>query len=652
MTNGGNLTLSNASFFPEITGKFLINGIAYTYATKDGNTLETITDANDPNRVFSISVDANTNVILKPYLIVHSTGTVGHGDEAAGRRIVYNVPIPDSPTEGVTIEVHDPFADKSNWKDPSILGSHGVQTIVGDSALKVTGTQASGGVESSLIGLEWSNTDANLASAHSLSGYFLSYGAQVKVGFDPATYLDENDADYAAGLSFRLDQANNSYGVSFMEADNDSGTAIDNDIIPKINGNEPLYNIPMIVLWQQTNSGSDRDWLAYSFGTEEFSDNMESGTGGWNTTSTWARIQPPPIDPPPSGLWCWTDSPGGDYNDFIDSNIAQGFNDIAGKSSAILTFYHKYQFDPGDVGSVEIAINAGPWITLRSYTGDQLVWRKTAIDISEHLTGIDSDVVWIMFLLDTNNDGNTNDGWFIDDVAISAGFPVNESTLLVRIKEAAEVSFNSGGTTPIEDGDIITQANGARGTVVGNPILSAGSWAGGNAVGIITINKVSGTFISGQTILVGGSNLATCQGFTARKNYIKVFYGDVTGYGTANTDPFDIERLANVRNTIHWPPDEIEDWSAERDFFTLVQWDDVNENVASVGIVPSVNEPGVMIHSDESVLLTPDSAILSYARPELGLHTFGHGSTNVYFDDFGLQVEIAAGSGFLTPIQE
>jgi hypothetical protein len=148
---------------------------------------------------------------------------------------------------------------------------------------------------------------------------------------------------------------------------------------------------------------------------------------------------------------------------------------------------------------------------------------------------------------------------------------------------------------------------------------------------------------------VGGSNLATAQGFTARNNYIKVFYGDVTGYGTANNDPFDIERLPNFRNELHWQPDEIaEDWSAERDFFTLVQWDGVN----SVDIIESMDEPGVIVLGTESSLFTPDSGILSYARPELGLHTFGYGSTNVYFDDFGLLVEIAAGSGFLTPIQE
>jgi prepilin-type N-terminal cleavage/methylation domain-containing protein len=653
MTNGGDLTLSSASFFPMITGKFMIDGIAYTYKTKNGNILENITDANDPDRVFSFSVDANTDVVLKPYLKIYSTGTVGQGAQAASREIVYNVPIPDSPTEGVQVEFHDQFADTTNWKG-SMWGTHAVQNIGGDSALRVTSTQSvTGAPKASLIGLNWSSTEANLASAHSLSGYFLSYDAQVKVGFvPPFTPGSWSDGDpetngpdglpkyYAAGLSFRLDESNNSYGVSFMRGSNFTAPLPDN-IDP---GLVPHDQIPMIVLWQQTNSGSDRDWLAYKYltGPDIWSDDMDSGAPGWlvpidSATPPWWLSSLDSHSPPTM----WSDRTG-HYLNNEDASLITPPVDLTGHTSAVLTFWHDYDFyDSGDSGRVyingnEIASFVGP-----DSTSD---WVKVAIDISEYIPNI----VQITFRIQTD-DEDTAHGWHIDDVAISEWFPVNESTLLVRIKEAAEVRFNSGGTTAIEDGDIITQANGAQGTVVENPILSAGSWAGGDAAGIITINKVSGpNFQNGQAILVGGSNLATSQGFTTRNNYIKVFYGDVTGGGTANNDPFDLERSPNLRNEIHWPPDEITDWSAERDFFTLIQWDGVN----SVDIIDSIDEPGVIVLGTENSLFTPDSGILSYARPELGLHTFGHGSTDVYFDDFGLQVEIASGAGFLTPIQE
>ena len=634
MRNGEDLTLADASFFPMITGKFTIDGIAYTYKTKTGNILENITDANNPNRVFSFSVDSNTNVVLRPYLKIHSTGTVGQDDLAASRQIFYNVPIPDSPTEAEKVEFHDQFDDKSHWEATSTWGDHTVQNVGGDSALMVTDTQSfPGGIEASLIGFEWSSTNVNLQYAQSVSGYFLSYDAQVKVGFEP-TVPD----DYAAGLSFRLDGNNNSYGVSFMRADDSGfGSAVDPDIVPKINVNEPLYDIPMIVLWQQINSGEDRQYLAYTFGTNEFSDDMENPLPppGWTAEGTWARVQPG--GPLPSGTWCWANdlfgAPG-----TVESLITPAM-DLSDAPSAVLTFWHKINFnDPGDIGSV---IVDGSTVESFSSSDPQDIWRQEAMIIPV-------GNIQVEFRIETD-DGSVCD-WHIDDVTIHRGFPVNESTLLVRIKEAAEVRFTSGGTTPVEDGDIITQANGAYGTVIGEPILSGGDWASGNAVGIITLNKVSETnFQSGQALDVAGkgTNLATCQGYTDRYNYIKVFYSDINGYGIPNTDPFDAERRENSRNTVHWPPDEIQDWSAERDYFTLVQWDGVN----AVDLVESVDEPGVIVLGTESTLFTPVSG-LPLIRPELGLHTFGSVINNAYFDDFGLQVEIAPGSGFLTPIQE
>jgi len=523
----------------------------------------------------------------------------------------------------------------------------------------VTSTQSfPGGIEASLIGFEWSSTNVNLQYAQSVSGYFLSYDAQVKVGFEP-TVPD----DYAAGLSFRLDGNYNSYGVSFMRADDSGlGSAIDPDIVPKINVTEPLYDIPMIVLWQQINSGEDRQWLAYTFGTEteEVSNDMESTLpippllpSGWNTDGLWARTDLTAN----SGDWCCTDSPGVgvDYVDGTNLSLITPSVDLSDAPSAVLTFWHKYYFENGnDYGHVEISTNGGlTWVnpSLRNYTGIHGEWEKVVIDISDYL---DSDVK-VRFRVDaTSANGITADGWYIDDVTIHRGFPINESTLLVRIKEAYEVRFTSGSTA-IEDGDIVTQANGAYGTVIGEPILSGGDWSG-TAAGIITLNKVSATdFQSGQALAVAGkgSNLATCQGYTDRYNYIKVFYGDADGYGTANNDPFDIERLGNSRNEVHWPPDELENglWPipdpADHDYFTLVQWDGVN----AVDLVESEDEPDVIVLGTESTLFTPVSG-LPFIRPELGLHTFGSVLNNAYFDDFGLLVEIAPGSGFLTPIQE
>jgi len=41
-----------------------------------------------------------------------------------------------------------------------------------------------------------------------------------------------------------------------------------------------------------------------------------------------------------------------------------------------------------------------------------------------------------------------------------------------------------------------------------------------------------------------------------------------------------------------------------------------------------------------------------FDHTELGLHTFGSGSTNIYFDDFSLQAITGSDIVYFSPIQE
>ena len=133
--------------------------------------------------------------------------------------------------------------------------------------------------------------------------------------------------------------------------------------------------------------------------------------------------------------------------------------------------------------------------------------------------------------------------------------------------------------------------------------------------------------------------------FRAKDNYIRAYYGDPNGCGSADGNLLDYQREANSRDgDIHWPPDEVDDWASDNDYFTLIQWDAVDPSVVSV---PSIKEPDAIIRTNE--ITTPSSG--TFDQPELGLHTFGHGSTNIYFDDFAVQTETIA-TGAVTPIQE
>ena len=67
------------------------------------------------------------------------------------------------------------------------------------------------------------------------------------------------------------------------------------------------------------------------------------------------------------------------------------------------------------------------------------------------------------------------------------------------------LSFTNGGTTAVNSGDTVLGASsGATGIVNGTPVLTSGSWAGGNAAGIIKFSSVTGTFSDGEWLKVGG----------------------------------------------------------------------------------------------------------------------------------------------------
>ena len=224
-------------------------------------------------------------------------------------------------------------------------------------------------------------------------------------------------------------------------------------------------------------------------------------------------------------------------------------------------------------------------------------------------------------------------------------YPIHEATLLVRIIEAASITF-TGGTVAIEDGDIITQQNGAKGRAAGNPVIKAGSWAEGDAAGIIFLNDINETdFQDGQISVTGkSSNAATVDSFRARDNYIRVFFGDRSGSGDPDGDPLNSQRHANLRGE-HWPPANLADWSADDDYFTLVQWD-IRNPVSSAELLIGTEETIIRTNT----FTTPEGAIPDSS--ELGLHTFGNSSPFIYFDDFGLSLEINTEPIYLPPVRE
>ena len=218
------------------------------------------------------------------------------------------------------------------------------------------------------------------------------------------------------------------------------------------------------------------------------------------------------------------------------------------------------------------------------------------------------------------------------------------STILVRVVEAASVKLTASSAPLINLGDTITGAGSPAGTA---KVIRKINDSDGKVV--LLLNNIEGTFT--RPGKVGDYYTDSTWGYRARDNYIRAYYGNTSNLGTANADPLDNNRLGNARLTtggeVTWPVDDVADWAAANDAFTLVQWN--NNMDASVARLGTGSEANAIIRTN--ALTTPSSG--TFTQPELGLDTWGTHSTSVYFDDFGLQTSAPGQTqGFLAAIQQ
>ena len=89
----------------------------------------------------------------------------------------------------------------------------------------------------------------------------------------------------------------------------------------------------------------------------------------------------------------------------------------------------------------------------------------------------------------------------------------NHATAIVYVDLSNDAGFSlnytSGGTTPIAVGNTITGATSAATGVVLSITVASGSWAGGDAAGVIRIDTKTGTFQAENLNVGASSNLAT-----------------------------------------------------------------------------------------------------------------------------------------------
>ncbi|MDA8142336.1 MAG: hypothetical protein M0036_27125 [Desulfobacteraceae bacterium] len=665
LDSGGSLIYASDSgeIFPLRNGTIQINtGSFLTYRVND-RTNHTFIDIQNPNNptMSGLVVPAGARVTLMPYASIHSTGIAGGGQFQARREMVYSGALPwAQATQRITFE--DKFDTNANRWTPSTGTSVTVTALGGNNALQISASTAE-----SLVTLEPANTQEYFNGFRNNNGNYLSYDTQVKMGFYSSDVLDfslnpipSQVTPLAAGLSFRLNTVTsassyNGYNLSFLRGDN---LTLPNGIVPA--GYE---NASLMVLWQQILSAQgtpSRQWLAfkqlqtklYPAPPQTFDDVI----GGWTPdTSLWTIL-------PTSGR---NASPAWYYQGFTGSVLSSppiplscpAVSTALCDEAPIITLVFWSQEDNVNFPynrRVRISYDGGSFSAIAPTKGtSQNGWYPFTYNLSAHA----GQTVSIQF--QAQNSGFLNMGWHVDDVSIRFQWPIQNSTLAVRLQEAAVVRFSNGGPNPIAKGDWVRGAtSNTSGTVIAPILLSSGSWAGHDAQGTLMLNDMAGDgFSTGETLQVIGSTTttsATVQTYTdandRRVNIIRAYYASSAGYGTADSDPLDVNTLPYPRSasdeSLEWPVDDGDPWTADRDFFRLIQWDGINPAITSLSFLDPQN---TMLRSHEPNLR---SQSIDLTSPELGLHAYGTGAGNTYFDDFGFQQIMPATDLYPPPLQQ
>ena len=155
-----------------------------------------------------------------------------------------------------------------------------------------------------------------------------------------------------------------------------------------------------------------------------FADDVETveSENLWTADVPWARTtedaSPDDAGGPLSGLYSWTDSPGGNYGNNVTTSLTSIAFSLADATNSVLQFDHRYSIEAGfDNAHVEVSTNGGSsWITLQTYTGTQGAWTSVAFDLGAY-DGQPS--VQVRFRLVTDFTV-TRDGWYVDDVRVVA----------------------------------------------------------------------------------------------------------------------------------------------------------------------------------------------------------------------------------------
>ncbi|PJA76405.1 hypothetical protein CO151_02785 [bacterium CG_4_9_14_3_um_filter_65_15] len=178
-------------------------------------------------------------------------------------------------------------------------------------------------------------------------------------------------------------------------------------------------------------------------------DDLESGTGNWTLTGSWATTTAQAHSPTHS----LTDSPAGNYGDNASSAAILNGTWPATR----LEFWTAYALEDGyDYGYVQISAAGGPWLTLGSFTGTQASWIHQDLDLS----AFGGQDIAVRFAL-TSDGYVVDDGMYIDDVVLYGDSGTNQAPSVPEVLAPAGTTTGlqaelSVGNSTDPEGDTLT----------------------------------------------------------------------------------------------------------------------------------------------------------------------------------------------------
>ena len=143
-----------------------------------------------------------------------------------------------------------------------------------------------------------------------------------------------------------------------------------------------------------------------------FTDNVEAGNAGWTAQAPWAITTTQSHSPTHS----WTDSPGGNYLDNVNTAVTSPAIDLSAAVGVELSFWQRYVTEATyDYCHVEVsADNGATWTELAAYDGTQTAWTRAVFPVPE-LDGAAQAKVRFRLTTDISQ---VYDGCYVDDVVV------------------------------------------------------------------------------------------------------------------------------------------------------------------------------------------------------------------------------------------